>query len=748
MSATLSIDDVATVVAQTFRDAVGPALGRIAALNEEIAALRAAVDQQVKAEAIVELVRREIAAGTDHKAIVAEVVAAQPPAAVPEPADPALVAQHLGPIVAAAVSAAVAAIPAPPALDMDAVRQIITDEVSRIEPRQVDPTELDRLVQHHVAQVPPPPAPRDGRDAEPELIRAMVAEAVAALPVPRDGVDGESVSMEAVEAMVRNAVAVIPAPRDGIDAEPVDPAEIQAMVQQAVAALPVPRDGKDADPDLIRSIVAEAVAQIEPAQVDPDLVRGMVAEAVAAIPAPRDGTDGTNGTNGTNGKDADPEQIRAMVAEAVAALPPARDGKDADMEQIRAMVAEQVAQIPLAKDGEDADPEYVRILVDAAVAKIPVPRDGKDADPEQVRAMVQEAVALIPVPKDGEPGRDADPEQIKALVLEAVAQIPTPKDGEPGRDADPEQIKALVAEAVAQIPPARDGNDGEPGPAGKDVDVDDVRAWISEAVTPKAEIERMVRDVVAQQDHSATIAIANGYTDEAVVAAIAGLPPAEVPHDVIRAAAAEAVAALPPVEPVPVDQDMVARLVEDAVTRSVAALPPPAAGKDGADGVGAAGALIDRDGHLCLTLSDGSVARLGQVVGQSVDIADVARMVRDEVAQIPRPADGLGYDDLSVLFDGERTFTFRFARGTETREFPFTMAAMIYRGIWREPPADQPYRKGDVVTWNGSAWHAWEDTSEKPGTSKAWQQAVKKGRDANAPVAAVPRDPNAPVRPV
>ena len=51
-----------------------------------------------------------------------------------------------------------------------------------------------------------------------------------------------------------------------------------------------------------------------------------------------------------------------------------------------------------------------------------------------------------------------------------------------------------------------------------------------------------------------------------------------------------------------------------------------------------------------------------------------------------------------------------------------------YCGVFQ---AGKSYDVGDVVTWDGSAWHANEPTEiAKPGDgSKAWQLIVKHGRD-------------------
>lgn len=89
--------------------------------------------------------------------------------------------------------------------------------------------------------------------------------------------------------------------------------------------------------------------------------------------------------------------------------------------------------------------------------------------------------------------------------------------------------------------------------------------------------------------------------------------------------------------------------------------------------------------------------------------------------------DGLGFDDLAVLHDGERGVTFRFIKGDKVKEFTVTVPALIYRGVYTD---GKTYEPGDVVTWGGSTWHNGEPTTTKPGEgSKSWTLMVKRGRD-------------------
>lgn len=360
-----------------------------------------------------------------------------------------------------------------------------------------------------------------------------------------------------------------------------------------------------------------------------------------------------------------------------------RDGKDVDLIVLREMVAQEVAQIPPAAPGRDADVAEVAALlkaeieaplrrqVEEAIAAIPEPRNGVDADPEVTARLVADLVekrfAELPVPKDGRDGADADPVEIERMVLEAVAGLPLPP---PGRDADPAEITRQVAEAVAALPPARDG---------KDADLAVIERMVAEAVEPlsaltMAEVERAVAAIPKPQDGRS------------------------------------------------VTEDDIRPIVERAVDEVISTIPAPK------DGVGVTGALINRSGELVLTLSDGSMRELGQVVGKDVDMSAVERLVLDEVAKIPHPKDGrdgVGFDDIEVVQQDERNIVIRFVRGDVVKEFPFAIPAVLDRGVWREGA----YTKGDGVTWAGSYWIAQEDTTDKPEISQAWRLSAKRGRD-------------------
>jgi hypothetical protein len=182
-------------------------------------------------------------------------------------------------------------------------------------------------------------------------------------------------------------------------------------------------------------------------------------------------------------------------------------------------------------------------------------------------------------------------------------------------------------------------------------------------------------------------------------------------------------------------------------------------GEPGRDGVGLAGALIDRSGVLVLTLTDGTTRDLGMVVGK--DGADGAQGPQGERGE-PGPQgekgepgeigpvgekgmdgrdgtdgkdgrdglngrDGFGFDDLSVEQTDERSFKLVFAQGDARKEFPFSLPVVIDRGVFKQ---GESYAAGDGVTWGGSYWIAQRGTDAKPdGPDSGWRLAVKRGRD-------------------
>lgn len=142
-------------------------------------------------------------------------------------------------------------------------------------------------------------------------------------------------------------------------------------------------------------------------------------------------------------------------------------------------------------------------------------------------------------------------------------------------------------------------------------------------------------------------------------------------------------------------------------------------GADGRDGVGLAGAVIDRGGDLVVTLTNGEHKNLGPVLGKDGRDGDPGMKGTDG----RDGADGLGFDDLDLV-EREKGLMLRFARGDAVKEYP--LPVVIDQGVWREGS----YAKGSGTSWAGSFWIAQRDTSDKPDTPESgWRLAVKRGRD-------------------
>lgn len=254
----------------------------------------------------------------------------------------------------------------------------------------------------------------------------------------------------------------------------------------------------------------------------------------------------------------------------------------------------------------------------------------------------------------------------------------------------PEMVSTFVKSAISELPKPKDG---------ESVDMEVVKASIAEEVAkfvnslpvPKDGIG--IKTIDLDKDGNLTIEKTDGEKVE--LGCVVGKPGEDV------------------------DMAGLKKFIEE----TVASIPKPK------DGVGASSATIDREGNLILVLTDGKTINLGPVVGKDADMNLVERIVEEKVAVIPRPKDGLdglGFDDLSIEYDEKRSFTFKFKNAEKEKEFKFKIPSMIYLGIYDK---DKSYEVGDVVTWGGSAWHCNKDTNAKPGESRDWQLAVKRGID-------------------
>jgi hypothetical protein len=187
-----------------------------------------------------------------------------------------------------------------------------------------------------------------------------------------------------------------------------------------------------------------------------------------------------------------------------------------------------------------------------------------------------------------------------------------------------------------------------------------------------------------------------------------------------------------------VDMEAVRELIADAAKEQVAALAstlplpekgdkgdkgdpgergekgePGEKGADGRDGVGLADALIDADGRLVLTMTDGTTKALGVVKG-----AD---------GRDGEPGKTFTLDDFEVVPMDERTIKMGFVYGEVMHSFELEFPVPIYRGRFQ---IGEKYARGDLATWGGHLWHCDEDRGKKPDEPESgWTLAVKRGRD-------------------
>lgn len=348
---------------------------------------------------------------------------------------------------------------------------------------------------------------------------------------------------------------------------------------------------------------------------------------------------------------------------------------------------------------------------------------------------------------------DALAVQLETQVCEAVSQIRDGvdgKDGAPGRNgengrdglspnpADIDQMVVLhVAAAIDALPPATDGQPGKDGINGKD----------GQSVSPM-ELRSLID--IAVEERVAKIEVTHGVDGKDGHPGKDGQDGKNVDHDVVRAMVVEEVAKIPApqdgkdgengtagkdgvpgkdgVDGKSVALEEVRGIVDAAVIEKVSQIvvkdgKDGTPGKDGKDGVGAAGAFIDRDGQLVLTLSDGQVKHLGKVQGDP-------------------GKDGFSAEDLTFDTDGERVIILRYERAGVRKEARLVIPGMIYRGVWQE----REFVKGDAITWGGSLWIAMRDTADKPESSDAWRLATKKGRDGKDGGGPPPKPNHPPIK--
>jgi hypothetical protein len=381
-------------------------------------------------------------------------------------------------------------------------------------------------------------------------------------------------------------------------------------------------------------------------------------------------------------------QLRGIISESIEALPKAKnglDGKSVTVEDVTPLVLETIdREMPRRAD-------MVADVLRAVV--LPAPPTAQEVAGELEKSFpTVEAVAEIARAKLSVPTA----QEVAALV--ELPTVPTAEDVAklvqvPSVPTIDELVEAVLL--VAKIPTAKE---------------------IAELVpVPSVELpDAPTRDEVSQQiaQLKSTIPTAADVVKLVELPTLPELP--QIPS-------AEEIAKLcVPMLPEPPS-------VEEVVEALKHHIPQPVKGDKGDDGTS-----VDMQAVMAevTRLNESSFAKWA---------LDFERRALDRVdaflKAIEKPRDGkdgFGFDDITLEYDGERSFVIVMEReGKESKRFPVEMPIVIYRGVY---DASEEYKRGDCVTWDGCTWIAKEATTEKPGPGQSdfWQLSVKKGRDGRS----------------
>lgn len=579
-------------------------------------------------------------------------------------------------------------------------------------------------IERRVESLPPSPNVPD-IDMIERAFKAEIREDIAKLRADLDmemSGKAEKASLDAVRGSVTDllrTVEMLPTPAPDLSArvEAVERSLGELEREQATLAAAIPP----------ASVTAE---QLVPA------IDAAVKSAVEALPAPERGAPGV----GVAGAliDRGGHLVLTLSNGETADLGPVV-GKSIAREDVAVMVTETVRQavleLPAPEPGKSVTTEDVRPmlaeLVAAAIKDLPAPEPARPLTVEDVTPMLREMVASA---------TEGLPAQIENAARAAAADLPATPAEKVDMDEVERRIAFAVTRAVDVLPPAPRGAPGV-GVAGAMIDREgrlvltlsdgttrDLGRVVGTSVDLR-EVEQMVAKAVAEAveelpepepGKSITIEDVRPVLSEMVAAARA-----EIPAQITRAVRAAVGELTPPAAP-EISLDEIEPMVADMVAAAVERAPRPA------NGVGVAGGLIDRDGNLILTLSDGTIKDLGRVVGRDVDALAVEASLKAMFDAWPKPkngVDGFGFDDLDVV-ETDEGVVLRFAAGERKKDF--RLPVVVDRGVWK---LGDSYHRGAGVTHDGSFWISQADgNTDKPGTSKAWRMAVRKGKDRSDPV--------------
>jgi hypothetical protein len=245
-----------------------------------------------------------------------------------------------------------------------------------------------------------------------------------------------------------------------------------------------------------------------------------------------------------------------------------------------------------------------------------------------------------------------------------------------------------------------------------------VKSYLAKELAPISArldaLEKRVEAIPTPVDLSEDLAALKAAVDAIVIPDLPEIPVLPDIPAIVADAVNDAVAAIPtPRDGKSVTIDDVTPLIAAEVEKCVGDIPRPRDGEPGRDGLDVKEMFRAEGGRLIAVMSDGTTRDLGVFVGKDGNPGKPG-------------ADGFGFDDMDVSYDGEKTITLRFAKGERTKEFAFEIPVVIDRGVFRE---GSEYKAGDGVTWAGSFWIAQKHTCAKPDTGEDWRLSVKRGRD-------------------
>jgi len=571
--------------------------------------------------------------------------------------------------------------------------------------------DIAAIVKEAISQIPiphPEPLPDIGemvvnavmkaKETDPgvEDIRKMVEEAVSQIEIPQP----EPVIPPDIDAIMNEVVANLVMP------EPEPLPDIKAMVEEAVLRIPIPEPKPLPD---IAKMVEEAVSQIELPQPEPmPDVYGIVKDAFSKLEFPK------------------PQPLPDFAAIIKTAVSNISFPKPEPLPDIREMVNSAVAKITIP------EPD-LKEIVDEAIRSMPDPEPLPD-----VEGMIQKAISDIHIPEP-EPLPDVN-QLVSEAVQKAMSQIEVPKP-EPLPD-----FAALIQKAMGEIPIP----EPEPLPDVYPIILDVVSEAVKTIVIPQPEplpdIEKMVKDAVAnieipepkEPEPLPDIALmleraVREYPmpepeplpdiEQMVKNAIAQIdipePKEPEPLPDIAALVAGAVAGIQFPDPEPVALPDFEKMISEAVTKAVSVIPLPEPGK-GEDG---------KDGLQIEVLPEIDVNKSYPRGTYAIHNGGLWRAYQKTAGLSGFECVVNGLNDIDVSVKDDRHFTVTLSKSNgETEARSFEVPVMIYRDVYQP---GRKYYPGDCVTFAGSVWHCFEETSDRPNEagSAGWKLAVKRGRD-------------------